>query len=319
MSPIVPWSFHGRLDGDIGGSLSADIGFRGEIRVRRWNALRPREATVSTWRRLRSGVEMRLTVLGKSPAWQDADGACSGYLVEEGSHAILLDCGNGVFGKLRKYRDYCRVDAVVLSHMHADHFLDLIPYAYALTYAPRQQPTPVERWSGVGEPARPILYLPEGGPETLRRVVGAFGNDNLIDNAFHVREYSGSDELCVGPMSLRFHPVPHYTETYAVEMAAGGCRIVYGSDHGPSEDLHEFAQGADLLIVEATLPRPERTGIRGHLTSEEAAEHGLKANVKSVMLTHISDELDELAAVDRARAIFRGPVTVAAEGATYAF
>ena len=85
---------------------------------------------------------MRLTVLGKSPSWQDAGGACSGYLVEENGTRILLDCGNGVFAKLREHVDYVDVDAVVISHLHADHFLDLVPYSYALTYAPRQQPVP---------------------------------------------------------------------------------------------------------------------------------------------------------------------------------
>ena len=83
---------------------------------------------------------MRLTVLGKSPSWQDADGACSGYLIEEDGTTVLLDCGNGVFSKLRRFRDYTKVDAVVISHLHADHFLDLVPFSYALTYAPRQQP-----------------------------------------------------------------------------------------------------------------------------------------------------------------------------------
>jgi len=80
---------------------------------------------------------MRLTVLGKSPSWQDADGACSGYLIEEDGTTILLDCGNGVFSKLRRYCDYINVDAVLISHLHADHFLDLVPFSYALTYAPR--------------------------------------------------------------------------------------------------------------------------------------------------------------------------------------
>ena len=70
---------------------------------------------------------MRLTVLGKSPSWQDAGGACSGYLLQEGETTVLLDCGNGVFGKLRQRVDYVDVDAVVLSHLHADHFLDLVP------------------------------------------------------------------------------------------------------------------------------------------------------------------------------------------------
>src|SRR6478609_3192777 len=105
---------------------------------------------------------MRLTVLGKSPSWQDADGACSGYLLEDGETCVLVDCGNGVFSKLRRYRDYGAVDAVVISHLHADHFLDLVPFSYALTYAPRQQPVAVHRWPGTDSPAHPRLHAPTG-------------------------------------------------------------------------------------------------------------------------------------------------------------
>ena len=74
---------------------------------------------------------MRITVLGKSPSWQDAGGACSGYLIETDETKVLLDCGNGVFGKLRERIDYTDLDGVIISHLHADHFLDLVPYSYA--------------------------------------------------------------------------------------------------------------------------------------------------------------------------------------------
>ena len=102
---------------------------------------------------------MRLTVLGKSPAWQDVDGACSGYLLEAEGTALLLDCGNGVFAKMRRFVDYVDVDAVVLSHLHADHFLDLVPFSYALTYAPRQQPVPVRQVAGHATPGPAQAFL----------------------------------------------------------------------------------------------------------------------------------------------------------------
>src|SRR5919112_3321900 len=132
---------------------------------------------------------MRLTVLGKSPSWQDAGGACSGYLIEEDGVAVVLDCGNGVFSKLRRFRDYTRVDAVVISHLHADHFLDLVPFSYALTYAPRQQPVPVDRWPGTDCPACPELIAPRGPREVFKRVVGAGGKDALVEYPFHLCEY----------------------------------------------------------------------------------------------------------------------------------
>src|SRR2546428_723118 len=127
---------------------------------------------------------MRLTVLGKSPSWQDAGGACSGYLVEERDTAVVVDCGNGVFSKLRRFRDYTPVDAVIISHPHADHFLDLVPFAYALTYAPRQQPVAVDRRPGTDAPARPRLLAPReagehGKAAAVRRIVITHISDEL--------------------------------------------------------------------------------------------------------------------------------------------
>jgi ribonuclease BN (tRNA processing enzyme) len=262
---------------------------------------------------------VRLTVLGKSPSWQDAGGACSGYLIEEDGVAVLLDCGNGVFSKLRRYRDYTRVAAVLVSHLHADHFLDLVPYSYALTYAPRQQPVPVDRWPGTEHPARPRLIAPPRAGETFRRIVGAWGNDDLVEKAFRLEEYEESSAPEVGPLRFSFRKVPHFQETFAicVESGNGGGRIVFGADSRPNDSLVDFARHADLLLIEATLPRPERSGQRGHLTPREAGEHGRDSAVKQLVLTHISDELDTLWARKEARSVFDGPVDVAYEGAVY--
>jgi ribonuclease BN (tRNA processing enzyme) len=207
----------------------------------------------------------------------------------------------------------------VISHLHADHFLDLVPFSYALTYAPRQQPMPVDRWPGTDTPARPKLYAPQGAQEVFRRVVGAWGNEDLIEKAFDLIEFKPQDELDVGSMRFRFQDVPHFTTTFAIDISStnGGGRITYGADCSPNDALVEFARGTDLLIVEATLPRPERTGVRGHLTPQEAAEHATRAAVKRVLLTHVSDELDELWVKGCARRAFKGPIAVAREGAVY--
>ncbi len=262
---------------------------------------------------------MRLTVLGKSPSWQDAGGACSGYLIEDGNSTVLLDCGNGVFSKLRLYRDYTCVDAVLVSHLHADHFLDLVPYSYALTYAPRQQPVPVDRWPGTDSPAHPRLIAPPRARETFRRVVGAWGNEDLIENAFALEEYEESSVPEVGSLRFHFRTVPHFQETFAirVESSNGGGSLVFGADCRPTGELIDFARGADLLLIEATLPRPERSGERGHLTPREAGEHGRDSGAGRLVLTHISDELDHLWARKEALSVFDGPVEIATEGAVY--
>jgi ribonuclease BN (tRNA processing enzyme) len=262
---------------------------------------------------------MRVTVLGKSPSWEDAGGACSGYLFEAGGTVLLLDCGNGVFSKLRLHREYTDVDAVLISHMHADHFLDLVPYAYALTYAPRQQPVPVAQWPGTRTPARPRLLLPPGGRKALRRITGAWGDENLIENAFRPEEYDPAATVSVGEITARFQEVPHFTTTYAVDFTStdGPGRITYSADCRPNDDLIGFARDTDLLIVEATLPRPERAGPRGHMTPAEAGEHARRAGAGRMLLTHISDELDEGWALDQGREAFGSEVAVAREGDVY--
>ena len=253
---------------------------------------------------------MRLTILGKSPSWQDAGGACSGYLIEDEGVRLLVDCGNGVFAKLRHYSDYVGVDAVLISHLHADHFLDLVPFAYALRYGPRAPRL------GAG----PRLYAPTGATEVFRRVVGAWGDETLIEGSFGLVEYGTEEELHVGPLRLRFQAVPHFTATNAIEVAAddgAGPRITYGADHGPTAELAAFARDTDLLLIEATLPEPEPELPRGHLTAAEAGAHGRDAGARRLVLTHLTDELDAERARAEAEQAFGGPVEIAREGATY--
>ena len=258
---------------------------------------------------------MKLTVLGKSPAWQDAGGACSGYLVSEDGTTILIDCGNGVFGKLRSRHDYVDVNAIFISHLHADHFLDLIPFAFALSFAPRQQPVPVDRWPGTDSPARPLLFGPPGAKQAMTCVCESFGFSDLIEDAFEFREYDPAETIPAGPMSITFREVPHYTETFAIEAtSSSGSRITYGADCRPNDALVDFARDTDLLIAEATLPRPEHSGIRGHLTPAEAGEHASAAAARRLVITHISDELDPVWAADEAATKFDGPLEVAVEG-----
>jgi ribonuclease BN (tRNA processing enzyme) len=261
---------------------------------------------------------LRITVLGKSPSWQDAGGACSGYLIQAGGTNVLLDCGNGVFGKLREQIDYTDVEAVVLSHLHADHFLDLVPYSYALIYAPKQQPVPVHTWPGTETPARPRLIAPPEAVGVFRRVVGAWGNDDLIESAFRIEQYRQGDQVEVGELRFSFHPVPHFIDTFAIRVTADGSgTFAFSADTRPGPELVEVARDADLLFIEATLPRPERTGQRGHLTPEEAGEHAKQAGAKRVVITHISDELGDDWAREQAERAYGAPVEIAREGASY--
>src|SRR3954451_4702967 len=189
---------------------------------------------------------VRITVLGKSPAWQDANGACSGYLVEGGGQVVLLDCGSGVFAKLRTVVDYETVDAVVISHLHADHILDLVTFASGIRFRP---------WPG--EAPRPRLIAPPGAGEAFASLgTGGGMTAAHIELAFALSIYDPAQPLALGGLAVRFQPVPHYIPANAVEFAEGGARFTFGADCGPSEELCAFAAGTDLLIAEATLPEP---------------------------------------------------------------
>ena len=265
---------------------------------------------------------MQITVLGKSPSWPDAGGACSGYLVEDGATCLLLDCGSGVFSQLRRVREYVDVDAVLISHMHADHFLDLVPFACALSYAPRQQAYPVGSWPGTDAPARPRLMLPPGATELVRTVAAAGGQPGLFDSAFELSEYDIAETLAIGTLRARFQPVPHYVPCNAVELTSreGGGRFTFGADHGPTDALREFAAQTDLLMLEASLPfvAPSTGGPpRGHLTATEAGEHAAACGAARLVLTHFTDELDEEQALAAASSAYAGPVEIARTGAVY--
>ena len=143
---------------------------------------------------------MRITVLGKSPSWQDAGGACSGYLVAAGGRRAAARLRQRRVLEAARLVDYVDVGAVVISHLHADHFLDLVPFSYALTYAPRQQPVPVAGWPGTEQAgAAAAVRAGRRAERSFRQIVGCWGHDDLIEHAFELHEYDGPDELDVGP------------------------------------------------------------------------------------------------------------------------
>jgi len=207
---------------------------------------------------------------------------------------------------------------VVISHLHADHILDLVPYASGLIYAPRHQPVPVDGHPGTDEPPRPRLLAPPGGRDQLRRLCAAGGmSEDHIERGFALEEYDPARPATVGALEISFQPVPHFLPTQAVTVSGNGQRLTYSADSSPGEALCDFARDTDLLLIEATLPRPEREGPRGHLTPGEAGDHGRRAGARRVVLTHISDELDAEWARREAEQTFGGPVDVAVEGAVY--
>ncbi len=249
---------------------------------------------------------MDLTVLGKSPAWQDASGACSGYLIREQGSTLLLDCGAGVFGKLRATCDYTEVDAVLVTHLHPDHFIDLVPFGCALRYSPRA-PLP-----------RPALYVPPGAREQLRRMSAMWADSEDFERAFEVSEYDPGGSLAVGPLVARFVAVPHFIPTFAVELGGvDGRRFTFGADCRFNEELAEFAHRTDLVMLEATDTEASPGPGRGHMTAREAGELARLAEAGRLIVTHFSDELDPTWVHAEASSGFGATAELAAEGARF--
>ena len=199
-----------------------------------------------------------------------------------------------------------------------------MPFAYALTYAPRQQPVPVDRWPGTDTPARPALHAPPGARETFRRVVGAWGNEDLIENAFDLREYDPDDDARRSARcAIRFHEVPHFVADVrgradlderrrALHLRRRLPRRTTSSSSSP--------RGTDLLMIEATLPRPERDGRRAATSRPaEAGEHGAPraAPGGSCSPTSPTSSTSDWARGRGRAAPSAAPVEVAREGAVY--
>lgn len=217
---------------------------------------------------------MRLDVIGSSPAWPNPGGACSGYLVDD---RLLLDAGPGVLAKLRERDAWPRVEAIAITHLHLDHWGDLVPWVWGSLFGP-------------GRGTRTRLFLPPGARDQLRPVLALLGGGDILERAFDVEEYEAGVPFEAAGLELRALRVEHYDMDAYGFRVRGDAELGYSGDSGPCGSLAEIASGADLFLCEATLERAEHDGPgRGHLDAREAAEAGTGA--KRVLLTHRPAEL----------------------------
>lgn len=244
---------------------------------------------------------MKITILGCGAAFPRPGTSCAGFLVENGSARVWLDAGNGTFSRLTTYYGYREVDAVVVSHSHSDHTVDLIPMMYALGFDADVQ--------------EPLTVL--APPDVPRGVSAGLGEGSLeiFQRVFRFREIAGLFEIG----SLRFEPFRTYhpVETYGFRVSDGGGTFVYTADTAAYPGLAEACVGADLLLSEATFVRGDEAPDGLHLFAEEAGLLAAKAHVKRLVLTHIWGSVDPRVAVEQAAEVFHGPVEAAVEDAVY--
>ena len=237
---------------------------------------------------------MELTVLGACGSYgaPAGGGACSGYLVRAGATALWLDCGNGSFARLQRHLALEDLTAVVVTHQHPDHCVDLYGLHVLLRYGLERTGLPV--------------YAPEGVERTMSALVGGDWGAT-----FAWSEVGDGDAVDVGDCRLRFSRTSHPPPTMAVEVAADGKRLVYTSDTGPDWTVEAFGPGADLVLSEATFQRDnESSGI--HLSARQAGTAARQARARRLVLTHLWPGLDPLASAVEGSEAFGEDVTLAA-------
>ncbi len=227
--------------------------------------------------------------MGCSPAWPNPAGAHSGYLVEQ-SGRLLLDCGPGVLSRLRAAGDWPRVDAVVLTHLHLDHWGDLVPWILGAALGPGQ---------GVD---RPQLWVAEESKSELLRLGGLLSFGPLLEQVFALHTYAEEEPFEAAGLTVTPFRVPHYDRlTFALRVTDGRRTLTYSADSGPSDRLVAAAHDADLFLCEATLAESRETGRRGHLSAEEALAAHRASGARRLVIVHRPAELPTPDGAERAR------------------
>jgi ribonuclease BN (tRNA processing enzyme) len=235
---------------------------------------------------------MDLIVLGCSGSYgAPAGGACSGYLVREGDTTVWLDCGNGTFPNLQEHAVVEDLTAVVITHLHPDHCVDLYSLHVLVRYGSDRSNVPV--------------FAPPEAEQRLGALVSDWGD------AFVWHTLDDGADATVGDLQLRFSRTDHPPPTYAVELRSDEKRLVYTSDTGPGWTVGAFEPGADLVLSEATYVHDDRKSPI-HLSARQAGEAAREARARRLILTHLWPKVDPVTSVEEGSEAFGAPVTLAA-------
>ncbi len=250
---------------------------------------------------------MKLTVLGCWAPYPRAGGACPGYIVQAGGKNILLECGNGVLSNLQKHLDFRLLDAVVISHFHPDHYLDLYCLRHAVASARRTNPD-----------LQPLnLYLPETPAEPWQQL-SQYTEAFIVNSIERLPETKKNGltvyELVLGLIKVLFIKTNHFLPAFAV-MIDGDGSLFYSADTGWCDYLPGFAAGAGTALCEASVIEEDRehTAI-GHLTARQAGELAQQAGAGQLIVTHFWPEYDLEIIKAEAESGFGRPVILAKEG-----
>ncbi|RKN07844.1 MBL fold metallo-hydrolase [Streptomyces radicis] len=249
---------------------------------------------------------MKLTVVGCSGSFPSADSACSSYLIEAEGYRLLLDLGNGALGELQKYCGLYDVDAIAISHLHADHCIDMCGYFVARYYrfeGGRCEPIPV--------------YGPSGTEQRLITAYHDTPSDDSMREVFDFRTLASGATYEVGPLRLTALRMTHPVETFGFRVEHAGRVLSYSGDTGRCDALTVLAKDADLFLCEASFTHGKEDIADVHLNGRQAGECARDASAERLVLTHIPPWTDAQVNLCDAKAVFGGPVELARPGAVY--
>jgi ribonuclease BN (tRNA processing enzyme) len=247
-------------------------------------------------------TDLTVTVLGSSGSYAAPDNPCTGFLVQSRGTVVLYDCGPGTTGPLQRAIDLGALTAIVISHCHPDHWLELPVLRNVFTWFVPRSGIPVYGTARTAEMDAAVTVAVPGAPSPFQWTV--------ID---------ASARLTIGDQQWAFDRTDHPVETLAARVTAGAASVMFTSDSGPGWSFDEFGRDVDAAFCDAShLSGLEGQGIP-HLSAREAAVRAEAAGAKRLVLTHLIPGSDAEAHRDEAVAAYGGPVDVALTGSVFEF
>lgn len=249
--------------------------------------------------------DLQLTVLGSATPYASADNPCSGYLVSGGGTRVWVDAGSGTLAALQRHARLDELDAIWISHLHADHSADLLTAYYAALYADIELAAPIP------------LYAPPGTADRLAHFLTNTATRSPIESAFAVEELHDRHRIQVGTLTLTSREVDHGMPAFALRVESAHRSLVYSGDTAPCTALTDLAEGCDVLLCEAETAEAPTAEPQVHHTPEDAGDTARRSGADHLIVTHVGPFLTPEQALSRASTRFDGPIRYAAPGAVF--
>ena len=243
---------------------------------------------------------MQVTIVGCAGSFPRPESAASCYLIDTGDFKLVLDLGNGALGTLQQYAALDDIDAVCLSHLHADHCLDMCGFAVAKVHHP------------LGQRRRIPVYGPAGSARRLASALSLTPGSDMTDSFAFTDLTVGTTDI--GPLRVTTAHMNHPVETFGFRIEHDGQVLAYSADTGPAAALLRLAHGADVLLCEASFLDGPDLPPDLHLTARQAAQHAAAAGAGELILTHLVAWNDSAATLEQASPAFTGKLSLAAPG-----